>query len=262
MCETVIIPGHGRITNEIDLVEFRDHLTIIADRVTQLVLEGKTLEQVKAAGVSLDFDGVYGATAGPWTTEMFVEAVYREIKANTTPWKARLLRNVPAAELSFLASNTTAAGAKKVAAVSKPARKASGDPLEGKWVLNLFESSYEPSSLLPYRREMVITVDRDETTHAVSSWRRPQGNGSPLSTYNYTAKFDGKPYPIPNWGRANVTLKRVDASTIERTLDGTEIGKETATWTLSPDHRKLTVVAKGTDATGVAYTSTQVYEKR
>jgi hypothetical protein len=99
-------------------------------------------------------------------------------------------------------------------------------------------------------------------THAVSSWRRPQGNGSPLSTYNYTAKFDGKPYPIPNQGKASVTLKRVDASTIERTLDGADVGKETATWTLSADRKTLTVVAKGTDATGVAYTSTQVYEKR
>jgi glyoxylase-like metal-dependent hydrolase (beta-lactamase superfamily II) len=258
---TRVIPGHGRICNEIDLVEYRDAMTIIADRITELVLEGKTLDQVKSVGVSLDYDGLYGATAGRWTSDMFVEVVYREIKANTAPWKARLLRNVPVAELTFLASNTAAAGARKAAAAAA-ARKASVDPLEGKWVLDLFASSYEPSSLLPYRREMVITVDRDETTHAVSSWRRPQGNGSPLSTYNYKAKFDGKPYPIPNWGKANVTLKRVDASTIERTLDGADIGKETATWTLSADKKTLTVVARGTDATGVAYTSRQIYEKR
>jgi glyoxylase-like metal-dependent hydrolase (beta-lactamase superfamily II) len=258
---TRIIPGHGRLCNEIDLVEYRDAMTIIADRITQLVLDGKTLEQVKAAGVSLDYDGVYGATSGPWTTDMFVAAVYREIKANTAPWKARLLRNVPAAELASLASTTIPAGAKRPAPAT-PARKPSGDPLEGTWVLNLFESSYDPSSLLPYRREMVITVDKDATTHLVSSWRRPQGNGSPLSTYNYTAKFDGKPYPVPNWGKANVTLKRVDASTIERTLDGPEIGKETATWRLSADRKRLTVAANGTDATGVAYTSTQVYERR
>jgi len=74
-------------------------MTIIADRVTQLVLEGKTVEQVKAANVSIDYDGVYGATTGPWTTDMFIDAVYREIKANTAPWRARLLRNVPADEL-------------------------------------------------------------------------------------------------------------------------------------------------------------------
>ncbi len=257
---TRVIPGHGRICNEIDLVEYRDAMTIIADRITDLVLQGKTLDQVKAAGVSLDFDGVYGATSGPWTTDMFIEAAYREIKANTAPWKARLLRNVPAAELAFL--NTTAPAAKKGAAAAKPVRKASGDPLEGKWVLNLFASNYEPSSLMPYRREMVITVDKDETTHAVSSWRRPQGNGSPLSTYTYTAKFDSKLYPIPNQGKANVALKRIDANTIERTLDGADVGKETATWTLSADRKTLTVSARGTDATGIAYTSTQVYEKQ
>ena len=259
---TRVIPGHGRIANEIDLVEYRDAMTIIADRITQLVLEGKTLEQVKAAGVSLDFDGVYGATSGPWTTDMFVEAVYREIKANTAPWKARLLRNVPAAELAFLAPKTRRPRAGTPRQRAAAAKKSSSDPLEGKWVLNLFASNYEPSSLLPYRREMVITVNGDESTQAVSSWRRPQGNGSPLSTYGYTARFDGKLYPIPNQGKANVTLKRVDANTIERTLDGDEVGKETSTWTLSADRKTLTVVAKGTDATGVAYTSTQVYEKQ
>ena len=259
---TRVIPGHGRIANEIDLVEYRDAMTIIADRITGLVLEGKTLDQVKAAGVSLDFDGVYGSSSGPWTTEMFVEAVYREIKANTAPWRARVLRNVPAAELTFLTSSNAPSGSRKPAAAAKPAAKASRDPWEGKWTLNVFSSSYEPSSLLPYRREMVISLNGAETTHAVSSWRRPQGNGSPLSTYGYTARFDGKPYPVPNWGAATVTLKRVDANTIERALDGAEIGKETSTWTLSADRKSLTVTAKGTDATGVAYTSTQIYEKQ
>jgi len=258
---TRVIPGHGRICNEIDLVEYRDAMTIIADRITQLILEGKTLEQVRAAGVSLDYDGVYGATSGEWTTDMFVDAVYREIKANTAPWKARLLRNVPAAELAFMAPKSAAPSAKN-AASGKTAAKRSGDPLEGKWVLNLFSSSYEPSSLLPYRREMLISLTADQTTHTVSSWRRPQGNGSPLSSYTYTAKLDGKLYPIPNQGKANVALKRVDANTIERTLDGEDVGKETSTWTLSSDRKTLTVVAKGVDATGVAYTSTQVYEKQ
>jgi glyoxylase-like metal-dependent hydrolase (beta-lactamase superfamily II) len=257
---TRVIPGHGRLANEIDLVEYRDAMTIIADRITQLVLEGKTLEQVKAAGVSLDYDGVYGATSGAWTTDMFVEAAYREIKANTAPWKARLLRNVPVAELAFLAPKTAPAAARKAAAAA--AKKGSVDPLEGKWVLNLFASNYEPSSLLPYRREMVISVNGASTTQEVFSWRRPQGNASPLSSYKYTATFDGKQYPIPNQGKANVAVKRVDASTIERTLGGEDIGSETATWTLSADRKTLTVVAKGTDSTGIAYTTTQVYEKQ
>ncbi|HET9830202.1 MAG TPA: MBL fold metallo-hydrolase, partial [Vicinamibacterales bacterium] len=256
---TRVIPGHGRICNEIDLVEYRDAVTIIADRITQLVLDGKTLEQVKAADVTLDYDGVYGAATGPWTTGMFVDAAYREIKANTAAWKARLLRNVPAAELPMLAGTKPAVPLKPAA---KPSQKKSDDPFDGKWVLNLFASSYEPSSLMPYRREMVITADGAEMTHAVSSWRRPQGNGSPLSTYTYTAKLDGRVYPIPNQGRANVTLKRVAANVLERTLDGEDVGKETATWTLSADRKTLTVIAKGTDATGVTYSTTQLYDKQ
>jgi hypothetical protein len=115
---------------------------------------------------------------------------------------------------------------------------------------------------MPYRREVAITMNGDACTQEISSWRRPQGNGSPLSSYKYTARFDGKLYPIPNQGKANVALKRVDANTIERTLDGDDVGKETATWTLSADRKTLTVVAKGSDATGVAYTTTQVYEKQ
>jgi len=258
---TRVIPGHGRICNEIDLVEYRDAMTIIADRITQLVLEGKTLEQVKAAGVSLDYDGVYGATTGEWTTDMFVEAVYREIKANTAPWKARLMRNVPVSEVPVLASATKPA-ATKIAANAKPAKKGPEDPMDGKWALNIFDSNYEPSSLMPYRREMEITTSGGETTHSVLSWRRPQGNGSPLSSYSYKVKLDGKTYPIPNQGKASVSLKRVDGNTIERTLDGEDVGKETATWKLSPDRKTLTIVAKGTDATGVAYTTTQIYEKQ
>ena len=42
--------------------------------------KGKTLEQVKAARLTLDYDGVYGATSGAWTTDMFVEAVYKSLK--------------------------------------------------------------------------------------------------------------------------------------------------------------------------------------
>ena len=195
---TRVIPGHGRIANEIDVVEYRDAMTIIADRITQLVLEGKTLEQVKAAGVSLDFDGVYGATSGPWTTDMFVDAVYREIKANTAPWKARLLRNVPATELPFLTTSNAKPLGSRSRAAAKPARRPAAIRWKASGRSTSSSSSYEPSSLMPYRREMIITFNGDETTHTISSWRRPQGNGSPLSTYSYTARFDGKEYPIPN----------------------------------------------------------------
>jgi glyoxylase-like metal-dependent hydrolase (beta-lactamase superfamily II) len=80
---TYLIPGHGRLTDEADLLEYRDMVTIIRDRIEDLVKKGSTLEQVKAAKPTLDYDGRYGATSGFWTTDMFVEAAYAEMKAAT-----------------------------------------------------------------------------------------------------------------------------------------------------------------------------------
>ena len=56
-------------------------VTILRDRIQDLVKKGMTLEQVKAARPTLDYDGRYGATTGPWTTDMFVDAVYRNVSA-------------------------------------------------------------------------------------------------------------------------------------------------------------------------------------
>jgi glyoxylase-like metal-dependent hydrolase (beta-lactamase superfamily II) len=78
---TLVIPGRGRVYNEIDVVEYRNMLVIIRDRVRDLVGKGMTLEQVRAARVTLDYDGIYGASDGPWTTDMFLETVYREAAA-------------------------------------------------------------------------------------------------------------------------------------------------------------------------------------
>ena len=78
---TYVIPGHGRLCDEADLLEYRDMVTIIRDRVQDQVKKGMTLEQVKAARPTLDYDGRYGAKTGPWTTDMFIEAVYRNLTA-------------------------------------------------------------------------------------------------------------------------------------------------------------------------------------
>ncbi len=75
---TRIVPGHGRISNQSDVVEYRDMATIVRDRIRLLVKQGRSLEQVRAAGVTKDYDGIYGASAGPWTTAQFIEAIYRE----------------------------------------------------------------------------------------------------------------------------------------------------------------------------------------
>jgi glyoxylase-like metal-dependent hydrolase (beta-lactamase superfamily II) len=76
---TYIIPGHGRVCDRTDLTNYRDMLTIIRDRIQDLVGKGATLDQVLKARPTFDYDGGYGAESGPWTTQMFVEAVYREL---------------------------------------------------------------------------------------------------------------------------------------------------------------------------------------
>ena len=76
---TLIVPGHGRLCNESDVVEYRDMATIVRDRIKAMIDGGMTLEQVKAARPTLDYDGIYGAATGSWTTDMFVEAVFRSL---------------------------------------------------------------------------------------------------------------------------------------------------------------------------------------
>lgn len=80
---TMIIPGHGRLSNESDLGEYRDMTTIIRDRVQAMVDEGMTLDEVRAAQPTLDYDGIYANPGGAWTGEMFLEAVYRDLSGNT-----------------------------------------------------------------------------------------------------------------------------------------------------------------------------------
>jgi glyoxylase-like metal-dependent hydrolase (beta-lactamase superfamily II) len=77
---TLIVPGHGYLSDEHEVVEYRDMVVIVRDRVRAMIASGATLEQVKAARVTADYDTRYGANTGPWTTDMFVEAVYTSLK--------------------------------------------------------------------------------------------------------------------------------------------------------------------------------------
>jgi cyclase len=78
---TMVIPGQGRLCDEADVVEYRDMVTIIRDRIQDMIRKGMTLEQVKAAKPTRDYDPLYGSTTGSWTTEMFVDAVYNSLTA-------------------------------------------------------------------------------------------------------------------------------------------------------------------------------------
>lgn len=76
---TYVIPGHGRLADEADVVEYRDMNTIIRDRFVDAIKKGMSLQQIKAARLLRDYEGRYGAASGFWTTDNFVEAVYRSL---------------------------------------------------------------------------------------------------------------------------------------------------------------------------------------
>jgi cyclase len=76
---TLLVPGHGRVCDAADLATYRDAVTIIRDRVKDMVRRGMTLEQVKAARLTKDYDPRYDVPT--WTRDMFVEAVYKSLTA-------------------------------------------------------------------------------------------------------------------------------------------------------------------------------------
>jgi glyoxylase-like metal-dependent hydrolase (beta-lactamase superfamily II) len=76
---TYIIPGHGRICDQPDLLEYRDMVTIVRDRIQAAMKKGMTLAQVKAAGLTKDYDGRYGAKSGFGTPDNFVESIYKSL---------------------------------------------------------------------------------------------------------------------------------------------------------------------------------------
>ena len=62
-----------------DVLEYRDMVTIIRDRIQDGIKKGQTLAQIKAAKPTYEYDARWGSTTGPWTTDMFIEAVYKSL---------------------------------------------------------------------------------------------------------------------------------------------------------------------------------------
>ena len=75
---TMIVPGHGRLSDEADVEFYREMVTIVRDRVQDMIKKGNTLDQVKAARPALEYDRRYSRPN--WTADMFVEAVYQDLK--------------------------------------------------------------------------------------------------------------------------------------------------------------------------------------
>lgn len=76
---TLVVPGHGRVSDHAEIVEYRDMVTVIRDRIQSMKNKGLTLDQVKAANPAQGYRNRYGADTGAWTTDMFVTAVYNQL---------------------------------------------------------------------------------------------------------------------------------------------------------------------------------------
>jgi glyoxylase-like metal-dependent hydrolase (beta-lactamase superfamily II) len=75
---TLVVPGHGRVCDQLDLVEYRDMVTIIRDRVRDAMKAGMTLDQIKAAQPARGYTRRYGGDNGAFATAL-VEAAYRSL---------------------------------------------------------------------------------------------------------------------------------------------------------------------------------------
>jgi glyoxylase-like metal-dependent hydrolase (beta-lactamase superfamily II) len=76
---TVVVPGHGLLGHEADVVDYRDMVTIVRDRIQALIERGMTLEQIRQADPVKGFRGRYGSDTGTWTTDQFIDAVYTSL---------------------------------------------------------------------------------------------------------------------------------------------------------------------------------------
>jgi hypothetical protein len=135
------------------------------------------------------------------------------------------------------------------------AQSGAKDPALGTWQLDMTKSTF--SSNLPEGRTLTFTLASGGAIREVARTR--QANGA-TDEIDYTAKEDGRDYPISNSVLDTVALKRVDARTVERTgkVHGQPV--ETRTRTISPDGKTLTIKTDGTN-NGVRYNSLQVFER-
>ncbi len=132
------------------------------------------------------------------------------------------------------------------------------DPLLGNWQLDLAKSTFTAAAA-PAKRLMMFTAVPNGLTETITT--TTAGNAEVTYKLVYTAKFDGKDYPADVASAFNtISMRRIDASSVER------LGKvkgqvvQTETYTVSPDGKTLTVKQEGTN-NGVPFKSTQVFER-
>lgn len=82
---TLVVPGHGRISDAADVAYYRDMVVMIRDRIKSMIDREMTLDEVKAARPTADWEPRYGAQSGAWTTDAFITAAYNSLGGGRKP---------------------------------------------------------------------------------------------------------------------------------------------------------------------------------
>ena len=153
---TYVIPGHGRLCDEADVVEFRDMVVIIRDRIRTMISKGMTLEQVKDAKPTLDYDTEYINANSFVKADQFVESIYKSLK-ESDEMKFALL------PIMVMAALPAAMLAQAPAAAAKTPKAAAIEDLTGNWVSIVTED---------YRWRMVTPLKGDSRQRSVNAEAR------------------------------------------------------------------------------------------
>jgi hypothetical protein len=132
------------------------------------------------------------------------------------------------------------------------------DQHSGTWKMNAAKSTYSPG---PAAKSVIVRIDSDENDFKVNA-TGTDGDGNPTHV-EYSAKFDGKDYPITGApGADTVSVKRIDSNTVESTLKRAGQVMMTVRSTVSKDGNTRTSIFKGKDAQGRDVNNVVVYDKQ
>jgi len=141
-------------------------------------------------------------------------------------------------------------------ALSVAARAA--DQHSGTWKMNPAKSTYNPG---PAAKSVTLRIDSDENNIKVDA-QGTDGDGNPMHV-EYSAKFDGKDYPITGVpGADTVSVRRIDTQTMEATQKRAGQAVMTVRSTVSKDGNTRTSIFKGKDTQGRDVNNVVVYDKQ
>ena len=134
------------------------------------------------------------------------------------------------------------------------------EPLVGVWSVDVFKSTYVTGQ--PPVKRVITCEAAGDSLHVTQETTNQGFNTSETIKIEFTAKLDGKDYPIMNSGLDTVALRKIDAMTYERIGKIKGMHTETATMKLSNRNRTLTIATKGTTDTGAEYSRTEVFTRQ